>query len=228
MWLRRLSRHLRCANALIFLIVALLAGCSGGPGGAPGRTAQPAGPTVASAVKLIYWEEEADDGDVVLDDLAAEFMRQNPAVRVERVHLSFEELAHRIESGGTMPDLVRCISDCTAPLARSGRFRPAADLFPNTFPAHFLAGAIEAARFDGKIWGIPDNYDESLLLIYNTTLVEAPAADTDAWIVQLKALTAADADRFGLAYNLNEPYWLIPWIGGFGGWILDRADRPTL
>ncbi|MGC8781728.1 MAG: extracellular solute-binding protein [Anaerolineae bacterium] len=224
------SRHpARALMAVgLALWVAFLAACAAGPNAAQGPASPAAGPTVAPRVKLTYWEEEADDGDVVLDGLAAGFMRQNPTVAVERVHLSYEELVDRIESGATAPDLVRCISDCTAAVALSGRFRPAADLFDRAFLARFLPGAVEAARFGATVWGIPDNYEDVLLLIYNRNLVEAPAADTDAWIGQLRALTDADADRYGLAYNLNEPYWLIPWIGGFGGWILDEADRPTL
>jgi arabinogalactan oligomer / maltooligosaccharide transport system substrate-binding protein len=27
---------------------------------------------------------------------------------------------------------------------------------------------------------------------------------------------------------LKEPYWLMPWLGGFGGWLLDEAGHPTL
>jgi len=223
MQLCHLPKALRTMAGLVVLAATLLTACSADRA-AP---APSAGPTVAPAVQLTYWEEEADDGDVVLDALAAEFMRQNPSIKIERVHLSYEELVDRIESGASA-DLVRCISDCTATVARSPRFRPAAELFDRAFLADFLPGALEAARFDGAIWGIPDHYDDCLALIYNQALVEAPAGDTDAWIAQLKALTRAAEDRYGLAYFLEEPYWLIPWIGGFGGWILDEAGRPTL
>lgn len=207
----------------LLLTAALLVAC------APGRAAStpPVGPTAAPRVQLTYWEEEADDGDVVLDGLAAEFMRQNPTIKIERVHLSSEELLSRIESGASA-DLVRCSSDCTTAVAQSARFRPAAELFDRAFLVDFLPGALEAAQFNATIWGIPDNYDDCLVLIYNKALVEAVAADTDAWIVRLKALTRPAEDRYGLAYFLDEPYWLIPWIGGFGGWILDDAGRPTL
>ena len=32
----------------------------------------------------------------------------------------------------------------------------------------------------------------------------------------------------GSSINLQEPYWLMPWLGGFGGWPLDERYNPTL
>ncbi|MDI6638155.1 MAG: hypothetical protein QME82_04510 [Bacillota bacterium] len=37
----------------------------------------------------------------------------------------------------------------------------------------------------------------------------------------------AKPDQYGLVYNLNEPFWLAPWLGGFGGRPLD-GTKPTL
>jgi len=37
------------------------------------------------------------------------------------------------------------------------------------------------------------------------------------------------AGTWGLVFNIGEPLWLVPWLGGFGGWMLDDlTDMPTL
>jgi arabinogalactan oligomer/maltooligosaccharide transport system substrate-binding protein len=182
---------------------------------------------VTEAVTLTYWEEEPDDGDVLLDGLAAEFMAAHPLVTVARVHLSYEELLDKVKHGGA-PDLARCASECAGPLSASGRFLPAGELFDPAFLGRFLPGAVEAATIGGVAWGVPDHTGSFLLLIYNKSLVQTPPVETEAWIAELRALTVADEDRWGLAYFLDEPYWLAPWIGGFGGWLVDGAGRPTL
>ena len=59
---------------------------------------------------LVYWEEESDDGDVLLDELAAEFMRANPDIIVQRAHYRYEELSLLFRTAalsGAGPDLVR-------------------------------------------------------------------------------------------------------------------------
>jgi maltose-binding protein MalE len=214
--------------APLAVIGLLIASCAAGPErAAVGSTTPSAAPLVAPAITLTYWEEETDDGDVVLDGLAAEFMRQNPRIKVERVHLGYEELLSKV-ADGAVPDLVRCPSDCTERFSRAGHFLPVDAFFDQAFLAGFLPGALEAATIRGVLWGVPDNYGDFLMLIYNKRLVQEPPADTEAWIAQLKTLTQADEDRYGLAYFLDEPYWLAPWIGGFGGRLLDDADQPAL
>ena len=80
----------------------------------------------------------------------------------------------------------------------------------------------------GKLWGLPDNYGNHLMLFYNKALVQAVPTNTDAWIAQLKNLTDAANSQYGLVYPLNESYWLIPWLSGHGGWPLNVADKPAL
>lgn len=222
---------LRLAVLLVcgFILVACSAGSQPmAAGQAPATWPTPDGSLVVTeAVTLTYWEEEPDDGDVLLDGLAAEFMAAHPLVTVARIHLSYEELLDRVKRGGA-PDLARCASECAGPLSASGQFLPAGELFDPAFLGRFLPGAVEAAAIGGVAWGVPDHTGDFLLLIYNKNLVQAPPSDTEAWIAELRTLTNADEDRWGLAYFLDEPYWLAPWIGGFGGWFVDEAGRPTL
>ncbi|MCU0502654.1 MAG: extracellular solute-binding protein [Anaerolineae bacterium] len=221
-------QHLIRVSLLLSAACLLLAACSIAPRKAVAPDVVAAsGTPAAQPILLTYWEEEGDDGDVLLDSLATEFMRANPRVKVERVHFGYEELLDKLKTAD-VPDLVRCLSDCAGPLSQSGRFRPADDIFDRDFLERFFPGALAAATVTGTLWGIPDNYGNHLMLIYNKDLVQDVPGDTDAWIAQLKTLTQADARQYGLSYYWQEPYWLMSWLGGFGGWPLDERDNPTL
>lgn len=222
------------------LLGLLLAACAAGRGPAP--TALPP-PAAASArpepalappsgpITLTYWEMDADDADVLLDALGAEFMQANPDIAVKRVHYSYDDLRNqfRIQSfNGQPPELVRAAGEFAGPFSELGIVRPIDQIFARDFLDQYFAGALAGATVKGKLWGLPDNYGNHLMLLYNKALVSAAPANTDAWIAQLKTLTDAAAGQYGLVYPLNESYWLAPWLGGFGGWPLDAADSPAL
>jgi arabinogalactan oligomer/maltooligosaccharide transport system substrate-binding protein len=203
------------------------------PGATPTGPATPVAPPTPGPLTLVYWEEETDTGDVLLDELAAEFMRQNPDIKVVRGHFEYDELSLLFRSaasreGEQTPDLVRAPGEFTEPFATLGIVVPADEVADRQTLDAFLPGALETARVDGRTWGLPDNYGDHLMLIYNRDLVDGPPADTDAWIAQLKTLTDPAAGRYGLVYNMAEPFWLVPWIGGFGGWVVDAEGNPTL
>ena len=187
---------------------------------------------ITEPVTITYWEQESDEGAVLLDELAAGFMAANRAVRVQRLHfLSSEQIREQFVAlalAGRGPELVRGANDLTAPLAGAGTVMPAGGLYDAAFLDQYFPGALSAATISNTLWALPDNYGSHLMLLYNKQLVQEVPADTRAWIAQLKTLSDPASGQYGLVYNLNEPYWLIPWIGGFGGWPLDHNDRPDL
>jgi arabinogalactan oligomer/maltooligosaccharide transport system substrate-binding protein len=232
----------------IWLLIAA-AGCVSLPGATPppsppipnaGDNGQAPLPPIPSPIPqtptpgpltLVYWEEESGDGDVLLDELAAEFMQANPGIVVERAHYRYEELSLLFRTtalAGTGPDLVRAPGEFTEPFASMGIIDPVSKLYDAATVSRFLPGALEAATVNGALWGLPDNYGDSLVLLYNTDLVSEVPNNTDAWIAQLKNLTDSDAGRYGLVFDQTEPYWIVPWIGGFGGWPVDADGNPTL
>jgi arabinogalactan oligomer/maltooligosaccharide transport system substrate-binding protein len=200
-------------------------------GTAASRLLLPLGP-VSEPVTITYWEQESDEAAALLDELAASFMAANRGVRVERIHfLSGEQMREEFVAlalAGRGPEVLRGANDLTASLAGAGTVLPAGNLYDSAFLDQFFPGALSAAVISNTVWALPDNYGSHLMLLYNKQLVQEVPADTRAWIAQLKTLSDPASGQYGLVYNLNEPYWLIPWIGGFGGWPLDQNDRPVL
>jgi maltose-binding protein MalE len=33
---------------------------------------------------------------------------------------------------------------------------------------------------------------------------------------------------YGVVWNYTEPFFYVPWLSGFGGWVMDDSSRPTL
>jgi ABC-type glycerol-3-phosphate transport system substrate-binding protein len=118
--------HLIRISLILSAACLLLVACSIAPRqqglrqGTASPEEQSAGAPAAQPILLTYWEEEGDDGDVLLDSLANEFMRANPHIKVERVHFGYEELLDKLKTADA-PDLVRCLSDCAGPFSKSGR-----------------------------------------------------------------------------------------------------------
>jgi arabinogalactan oligomer/maltooligosaccharide transport system substrate-binding protein len=201
------------------------------PTEAPKPTEVPTARPPAEVVTITYWEQEGDDIDVLLDEWANAFMAANPGIKVERTHFGNEELRDQFQTAslaGEAPALARCPNDFAGPFSALDIIKPVKEVYDQKFLDQFFAGALGPAMVKGTLWAVPDNYGNHLMLLYNKKLVSEVPADTDAWIAQLKTLTDEAKGQYGLVYNLNEPFWLAPWIGGFGAWPLDDQDQPAL
>jgi arabinogalactan oligomer/maltooligosaccharide transport system substrate-binding protein len=197
----------------------------------PASLAQTTPAASAGPAFITYWEDESDDGAVVLDELVAAFMEENPGIQVERVHLGTEDLRLQYRVAvleGNPPELLRGAGELAGPFGDLEMVRPLEGIFPQSTLDQFFPGALAGARVNGRLWGLPDNYGSQLMLFYNKALVKEVPAATDGWVAQLKTLTDPAQGQYGLVYDLKEPYWLMPWLGGFGGWPLDEANRPAL
>ena len=92
----------------------------------------------------------------------------------------------------------------------------------------FVPAAADAVTAGGTLWGAPVSFGNQLMLYWNKDLVGATApADSDAWVAAAKTLTTGD--QYGIVFNQTESFWLVPFLGGFGGSVF-AADgvTPTL
>lgn len=186
------------------------------------------GPKDYGPVTLTFWEQEGDDVDVFIDQLIADFQVANPNITVERTHYENEALRDQFQTASlanAAPDLVRVPNDFAGPFSALDIVAPVDQLFNQKFLDNFFQGALDPAVVGGTLWGVPDNYGNHLMLIYNKSLIATPPATFEDLIVIAKELTTGDVQ--GFAYNLNEPYWGGGFYGAFGGWPLDANDVPT-
>ncbi len=213
------SRNLALAAALaVFLLAA----------GSCGR--------IDRSRSVILWEQMDPQEQILFDEHLALFRERHPEFAefsIERVHYRVEDLPTQFQTAALAyggPNLVYGPADKIGPFQIMGLLMPIEDICPDELP-RFDPAALPVLA--GQTWGLPDYVGNHLTLVANKALVDTVAADTDDWVAQLQAATKdldgdGKTDQYGLVFNLLEPFWLVPWLGGFGGWVMDDQARPTL
>ncbi len=177
------------------------------------------------AVTFSLWTQEGESEGVYqwIEKLAADYMEANPLVTIEVVRKDTEALREDFQTAslaGEPPELLWTVSDQAGPFTAAGLIRPVDDLYA-------ADKFVESVVMDGSTYAVPISAGNHLMLLYNKALIAEAPEDTDAFIAAAKAATTDDV--FGLVYNMTEPFWLVPWLGGFGGKVFaDDGLTPTL
>jgi arabinogalactan oligomer / maltooligosaccharide transport system substrate-binding protein len=182
-------------------------------------------------VTVTLWTQEAATANAFrfAESLAGAYTAANPLVKFEVVNKESDSLARDFiasSKAGNGPDLIWTIGDHIAPFKEAGLIRSVDGLFDLT---KFADPALAALKLPGSdsTWGVPISVGLHLMLLYNRGLIPTPPADTDQLVEAAKALTKGQV--YGLAFNETEPFWLIPWLGGFKGRVFAADGKtPTL
>lgn len=182
-----------------------------------------------AAAKLVIWSQDGDDNNAVLAkqfEVWAEKMAPGSTLEIvqkETEVLRTDLLAAGLAGSG-LPDLVLGPNDAIGVFEEAGLLQPLDELFDIAkYPYN-----IGAAQIGGQTFGVPTNAGNHLMLMYNKTLVkEAPATWADLYATA-KAVNEANPEVQGFAYNLNEPFWFLPFVHGFGGSVYDADGNMTL
>ncbi|MCB9078113.1 MAG: extracellular solute-binding protein [Anaerolineaceae bacterium] len=218
----------------LLLSLVVLAACGGSgdapPAQAPADNGQAAAPAESGeGVTITMWtkEGEADNSLQFVKSLADEFAKANPNIKIEVVKKKdVEELREDFQTSalaGSSPDLLWTVNDHAGPFTVAELIQPVDDLFDL---AKFVPGAVEAVKLDGQTWGVPISTGNHLMLYYNKDLMPEPPANTDELIAKGQEVSG---DATPLVFNQTEAFWLVPWLGGFGGQVFaEDGVTPTL
>jgi arabinogalactan oligomer/maltooligosaccharide transport system substrate-binding protein len=183
----------------------------------------------AEPVEIVLWtkEGEADGGLQFVQSLADAYTAIHPNVTFEITNKDVETLREDFLTAGlagSLPDLLWTVNDHAGPFTDAELIMPVDDLFDLSL---YVDSALAAAQLGGQTWGVPLANGNHLMLLYNKSLIETPPANTDELIAMGQELTTGD--QYGLVYNQTEPFWLVPWLGGFGGAVFaEDGKTPTL
>ena len=190
----------------------------------PSPTGRPSAP---EALHLVLWENFDPAQREWLKRAIAAFQKADPSITVDVLHYaSGDEFIEKVRGGEAEFDLAIGHAALVKSLRAEGLIRPAGDVFEGSFLAGFTQPSVEGVSRGDKVWGVPFSAGLHLLLYYNKELVEEPPQDTATMIVMAQELTSEE--RYGLAMNYRDPLWLVPWLSGFGGWLVDEDGQPTL
>jgi len=183
---------------------------------------------------IVIWEQKDPEEQTLLEKHLEAFMVKHPGVKVTTVHFETDQLHSQFQTAalaGGGPQIVYGPSDKIGPYSVMKLIRPLEDIFDPAFLGQFDPGSIP--KLEGHVYAVPDQVGNHLMLLYNKDIVATPPEDSDEWIKMCRESTKdldGDGlpDRYGLVFNFMEPFWLVPFVGGFGGWIMDENNNPTL
>ncbi len=184
--------------------------------------------------KILIWHQMRVDEREILEAQLKRYMQLNPGIKVEALYKETEELRSGFiiaAIAGQGPDLVYGPSDQVGPFQVMDIILPLDTLFEQEFLEGFNPKAL--VYFKGNLYQIGDKLGNHLTLVYNKDLIKSPP-ETDIELIELGQKLTVDLnkdgkiDRYGLVWNYTEPFFFIPFLSGFGGWVMDEDGNPTL
>ena len=185
-------------------------------------------------VKLTIWHQDRIDIRVVLEAQLHRFMKLHPEVEVEQVYKETEQLRSGFiiaAIAGQGPEIVYGPADQVGPFQVMDIILPLDSLFDKEYLGSFDPKGL--TYYKGHLYQIADKLGNHLTLVYNKKLVPKPPS-TEQELIEIGQKLTRDLDgdgkpdQYGLAWNYTEPFFFIPFMTGYGGWIMDDSSRPTL
>jgi multiple sugar transport system substrate-binding protein len=195
---------------IVSSLVILAAACTGGDEEEPSTpTSEPAGP-----VTLTLWHGYTDAEADSLNALLAAWNQENPDIAIEPLFVNNDKALQKLTvalQGGETPDITYQYGSSLPQLAAAPGL---VDLTgwtqqPDVNWEDFVAGAREAATFEGKVLGVPALID-NLAVVYNKTLFDEAGLEypNDQWTwddfrAAAAELTDPAQKRFGFSYPMD-------------------------
>jgi maltose-binding protein MalE len=186
-----------------------------------------------SSRTLVIWEQMDPEERTRFEANLAAFKASHPGVEIQHLPYDTEQLRNQFQTAaaaGGGPDLIFGPSDQVGPLSLLKLIRPLDETLPAGFFDRFVPASLDT--LDGHLYAAPDQVGNHLVLCFNRALVPKAPETFDEFLAIARRLTrpgtAGAPGRYGFVMNLTEPYWLAPFLGGFGGWVMDAERRPTL
>ena len=214
------------------LSITLLATACGGNNSGDGGDGTLAAEDPQSVTGTVTWWDTSNESEgPAYDQLIEEFESQYPDITVERVAVSFDSAEQRFktaaQSGDGAPDVLRSDVGWTAGLASLGYLQPLDGTMLLDEIDAFMEGPVEAASYDGEIFGVPQVTD-TLGLIYNRELFDQAGIEEppETWDEFVEVAQTIEEETGVPGTQLNpEGYFTLPMIYGEGGDILDTESE---
>ena len=203
------------------LSITLLATACGGNNSGDGGDGTLAAEDPQSVTGTVTWWDTSNESEgPAYDQLIEEFESQYPDITVERVAVSFDSAERRFktaaQSGDGAPDVLRSDVGWTAGLASLGYLQPLDGTMLLDEIDAFMEGPVEAASYDGEIFGVPQVTD-TLGLIYNRELFDQAGIEEppETWDEFVEVAQTIEEETGVPGTQLNpEGYFTLPMIYG--------------
>ncbi len=184
--------------------------------------------------EIVIWHNMRPEEKNILQRHINEYMKLHPGIKVIQLYKETEEMRSGYivaAIGGQGPELINGPSDQVGPFAEMEIIKPLDTIFTKEYIESFNSNALIYSN--GRLWQLADKLGNHLTLVYNKKLVPVPPK-TDKELIEIGQRVTKDfdgdgrTDQYGLVWNYTEPYFFIPFLTGYGGWVLDSLNQPTL
>ncbi|HYO23334.1 MAG TPA: extracellular solute-binding protein [Lacipirellulaceae bacterium] len=207
-----------------------------------------AGCGASDAPRVIHlWHQMRPEDRGILAARIDQFDQANPGVEVVELYKETEELRSGLISAVLAdkgPEIVYGPSDVLGVYHAMGALRDMSDWLPAAelqafdpravirLPARRAdqGGAAPTPAADELVF-LGDRFGNHLALVYNRKLLPRPPTTTEELVAAARRATIdADGDgtpeQYGLVWNYTEPFFVVPFLTGYGAWVFEDAD-PT-
>lgn len=226
--MRRLALLLRC---LALVALALLPACTPTSSSTPGSTSpQPAAQRPPSPVSLTLWHSWYGPKLHALNSVARAYERAHPDVRIRLEAQPAAEILRRYNTNvadGSAPQLLLTHGRYVGELAQQQYVAPLDAAFDTAALTDVLPQALEGARFDGQLYGLPIAFDTLVFFYDRRHVANPPSTFDEALELNAAERNAAPEQRpFSVAYYLMLETTL-PFLDAFGGTVLTPEGQPA-
>ncbi len=179
-------------------------------------------------VRVRLWHQLMYSHREIQSEVLREFEKRNPDLKIESIYRETEQLRSSFQAAaqvGGGPELIMGPSDMVGPLSTMGLLSPMQDYVDANELQDF--DPLSLVRTDKGLLMIGDSVGNHLSLIYNRKLVPVPPKTTNELFSQGRAYAQAKKG-FYLVWPMQEPFFFVPWVIGFGENFVNSEARPNL
>ncbi len=208
--------------------------------------------TLVLAVHASGGKESVQDGPVTLNwyahaatlsntqaEIVAEFNKQYPDITINVIELpedtsgKLQALLIALRSGDSSVDFFNADVTWTATFASAGLIEPMEKYFPPEERAKFLPGTIDAATYNGQVWGVPFRTDAGVLY-YRADLLEkygkpVPSTYEELFKTSEEIIAGEKNGMYALVGSLSNGEGLtcnaVEWYYSNGGSVIDENNN---
>jgi arabinogalactan oligomer/maltooligosaccharide transport system substrate-binding protein len=199
---------------LALLTVVLLAACGSGP-----TSSSSSSSNVDYSGTITIWHGWQGAYLQAKQHIFDAYMKLHPKVNIVLVHQD-DVVAKSLTAikAGNGPDIIAYTDDNLGKLALSGVVQPMDQYISQDFLQQTYSPAAAAAvTFNGHVYGVPESV-EAITLMYNKALVTANQLPqtSDELLTFEQNYEKAHPNKYGVVWNVLDPYTEAPWFYGFG------------
>lgn len=190
---------------------------------------------------VTIWHQARPEEREFLQREIQRFETQHPEVRIRSLYKETEELRSAFQASalaGSGPELVYGPSDVLDTFQTMGILQDMSPWFGDDLQTDFVDGALTflPSRHDPtrrELVQIGDRFGNHLALVYNRNFIKSPPKTTKE-MVQLAVEHTFDSnrdgrkDRYGLVWNFTEPFFAVPFLTGYGGWVFADSKESEI